>query len=492
MQGSGLRVAVVLDANGVPEWHRSVAESVRALEGVVLTAVIAAESQAARPRVEPSHAALRRMAIDDVVPDVPRIRYATSIARGTSFDVLIDLAGVDLDCHPPYGVWRYGFGDGRPFANGASGTVVRLYRLTADPERAVVLGDGWYRARTPDAWGTRSVAARVAPWCARALQQIAGGDEEALEVATGSPQSTAGCLDMEPPDAPLSRVVAVADTLRTWLRRERWTIGLVAAPIEDILASGALPEPIWLRDQPPDRFYADPFPVACCGDAVRVLVEDYRYHPKRKGLSELEIGRDGRLRRAVDQETLPPRASYPFLLRRDGELICIPETSSADAAMAFARDGATGKWSALGDLVRGFRVIDPTLVEWNGRWWLFCTKQGDEDQTELYLFCAPSWDGPWNPHPLNPVKSDTRSSRPAGQCFETGGVLYRPAQNCARRYGAGITINRIVELTPRRFREEPVLSLLPSPSSPWPDGLHTINSLDDVTVVDGLRVERRW
>jgi hypothetical protein len=90
------------------------------------------------------------------------------------------------------------------------------------------------------------------------------------------------------------------------------------------------------------------------------------------------------------------------------------------------------------------------------------------------------------------VKADTRSARPAGRCFELDGALYRPAQNCARRYGAGITINKIVELTPRRFREEAVLSLRPSPSSLWPDGLHTINSIDDVTVVDGLRVERRW
>ena len=35
-----------------------------------------------------------------------------------------------------------------------------------------------------------------------------------------------------------------------------------------------------------------------------------------------------------------------------------------------------------------------------------------------------------------------------------------------------------------------ILTFRPSPDSEWPDGLHTINSLGDVTVVDGLRVEK--
>lgn len=489
MQRSSLRVAVALAATGVRAWHRTVLEHIRALESVVAIAVIADHADGTRSDAEPSDPLLRLLAIDHAVRDVPRIPFTEGVVRQGRFEVLVDLAGVDLDEPPSYGVWRYGFGDGRPLAEGAAGTVARLYRLTADPDRAVILRDGWYRARTLDAWGTPSVAARVAPWCARVLRQIAGGDEETL---AASPQSTAGCRDMEPPDAPRSRAVAVADEVRKWLRRERWTIGIVAKPIEDILASGTLPEPTWLRDQPADRFYADPFPVASSPDGMRVLVEDYRYRSGRKGLTEIDMGRDGAVRRATEQETLPRPASYPFLLRRDGTVICVPETSGARVARAFARDNATGVWSPRMDLVRGLAVVDPTLLEWNGAWWLFCTKQGDEDQSELYLFCAPSWEGPWEPHPLNPVKADTRSARPAGACFELGGVLYRPAQNCARRYGAGITINRIVELTPRRFREEPVLSLRPSPSSPWPDGLHTINSIDDMTVVDGLRVERRW
>src|SRR5213596_456309 len=55
--------------------------------------------------------------------------------------------------------------------------------------------------------------------------------------------------------------------------------------------------------------------------------------------------------------------------------------------------------------------------------------------------------GPWRPHPGNPVKVDVRSSRPAGGPFLFGGNLYRPAQDCSRTYGGGITINRVTHLS---------------------------------------------
>jgi hypothetical protein len=264
----------------------------------------------------------------------------------------------------------------------------------------------------------------------------------------------------------------------------------VPLTIEQIMQQGSLPEPAWLRGQPFDRFYADPFPVARNGNRIHLLVEEYRYRSRQKLLTSLDVAVDGRLLGDARDSGLPAGASYPFLLRVDGALLCLPETFRARRLAAFRRD-ADHTWSFAGELLRDFPVVDATLVAHDGSWWLFCTKQGDEDQTELHLFFASDWRGPWAPHRLNPVKSDTRSSRPAGACFTIGDRLYRPAQNCARRYGAGITINRIVQMTRTQFREEAVLALGPADGSPWPDGLHTINSLAGVTVVDGLRIERR-
>jgi len=448
---SPLRVAVTMRARESPSWHQAVVDAVRQNDGVHIT------------------------------------------SQGDTADVVIDLLRVQPKYQPPFGVWRYGFGDGLPLADGAAGTYARLYRVTPDPARGVVLHDGWYRARTTEAWGTTSVGDRVAPWAARALRQIQLGDHTFVGRA---PQSMRGCSDPNPPAPPPLGVagavsIAAIDTLRSWFVRPRWTIGIVPLTIDDIMQRGVLPEPAWLAGQPTDRFYADPFPVADCGDRTRVLVEEYVYPSRIKRLAEIEIGRSGELRRRCDRSTLPRPASYPFLLRRDGRLFCMPETSGSGCVSAFVSDDGGGSWAPYRDLLTGFAVVDATLVEHDERWWMFCTKQGDEDQTELYVFFASDWAGPWQPHPLNPVKSDTRSSRPAGACFRIGDDLYRPAQNCARRYGAGLAINRIVELSPTAFREEPVLSLRPSESSPWPHGMHTINSIGGVTIVDGLRVEPR-
>ncbi|MBI3494034.1 MAG: hypothetical protein HY047_19990, partial [Acidobacteria bacterium] len=330
---------------------------------------------------------------------------------------------------------------------------------------------------------------RVAPWCARALRQITLGD---TTMVNAPPKATAGCAMVQPPNHTEPFGGAVGDTVRSWFVRPRWSVGLLPCRVEEVLHLGRLPTPTWLAGQPADRFFADPFLLDVQGDEVRLLVEDYRYSSRAKGVSELRMRMDGTLLDHRVLPGLPLHASYPFLLRDKGALFCLPETHRARRVSAFVRDQASGSWKAHRDVMSGFPFVDSTLLEHDGKWWLFCTKQGDEDQSDLYVFHADAWIGPWAPHVLNPVKSDTRSSRPAGACFRIGGAIYRPAQNCARRYGAGITINRLVYLSPNRFHEEPVLSLAPPPGIAWPDGVHTINSLGGVTVIDGLRVERRW
>jgi hypothetical protein len=89
------------------------------------------------------------------------------------------------------------------------------------------------------------------------------------------------------------------------------------------------------------------------------------------------------------------------------------------------------------------------------------------------------------------VKTDVRSSRPAGTPFVHEGSLYRPAQDCSRTYGGRIALNRIVTLTSEDFLEEPVALIEPVRSSRYPDGVHTVSAFGEHTLVDGKRRRMR-
>src|SRR5262249_19802039 len=148
------------------------------------------------------------------------------------------------------------------------------------------------------------------------------------------------------------------------------------------------------------------------------------------------------------------------------------------------------EWSPAAQIIENFAAVDPTLFEYEGRWWLFCSKEGDCVDSKLYLWHAPDPFGPWEPHTANPVKCDVRSARPAGRPFFFEGNLYRPAQDSCRAYGGAIVINRVTCLNMREYQEEPAAAIHPSPNSLYPKGIHTLVGVvgDRLTIVDGYRL----
>jgi len=437
-------------------------------------------------------AAWQRRAVDEAsrVESVSLVEVVAETDQ--TIDVLIDFVGGGSDEPirpvPRVGIWRYGFGDGAHVADGAPGTLARLYQTAGPGANGTILREGWFGARTRVSPGTKDVGARVAAWMALVLNGLTSGDFDALD---RPPRFIGDTPDALPPKARWSVADALAAAWFDVRKRERWTIGLVPMSWRTLLEHEVLPEPTWLIGQPRDRFYADPFPIEITARGVRVLAEDYRFETGRGHIVELDIARDGAIRSVRDAIIPVGHTSYPFLLRSGERLLCVPEAAWRDGVLNYELDPTTDKWQPHGELLKGFAAADPTLLEHDGRWWLFCTNRREEGRTELHVFSAADLRGPWEPHPQNPVKSDARSSRPAGACVTIGGTLYRPAQNCARRYGGGITVNRVIELTRRRFREEPILGIEASPTWQWPHGIHTINAVGDLFIVDGLRVERR-
>jgi hypothetical protein len=178
--------------------------------------------------------------------------------------------------------------------------------------------------------------------------------------------------------------------------------------------------------------------------------------------------------------------SYPCTLR-DGETVyCVPESTQRGATRIYRMDD-DGRLTPICDVAPHARLADPTLFRWNGLYWLGCTDLDLGGHDNLCLLYANAVTGPWTAHARWPVKIDIRGARPAGMVFNVDGRLFRPGQNCAATYGAGVTIHEILTLTETDFHEAPTTELRPDKLGPFPHGLHTLVHDGERFWIDGKR-----
>ena len=234
---------------------------------------------------------------------------------------------------------------------------------------------------------------------------------------------------------------------------------------------------------PKEKFWADPFPVKFEGKYF-VFFEEYIYKDDKAHISVVELSKSG-VSEATPVLKRDYHLSYPFMLQWNDRYFMIPETAGNKTIEVYAAERFPNEWKLETVLFEGIAARDATLFEVDGVWWMFVAIADTEFSDELHLYYSDSPLGPWKPHAKNPVKSDVRNSRPAGRPFFWKGDLYRPAQDSSQRYGYGMRINRVVQLTPSEFREEEVSQVLPQ----WRKdlrGTHTLNICDDLTVIDCL------
>lgn len=302
----------------------------------------------------------------------------------------------------------------------------------------------------------------------------ASDDQAAIETGTtDTSKSSAGLIDFVP------RMIAhnaLNLVMRPFRRREHWKVAL---------RDGATPFNVIQDDG--ERFYADPFLHRVNGRTF-LFVEDYSYAERRGIISAAEVV-DGRLA-ATPAAVLsrPYHLSYPFVFESGGECWMIPETGENRSIELYRATEFPWKWELSKVLMEGAVFSDATVLFHDGLWWLFVTADwfGGATQDELSIFYSETLQGEWKPHRGNPVKSDSRFSRPAGRIVQKDGRLFRPAQDCDRTYGAGVVWFEITELTPTRFREREIAH--------WDgrtelamDGLHSFDHLGPLQVIDFKR-----
>lgn len=254
----------------------------------------------------------------------------------------------------------------------------------------------------------------------------------------------------------------------------------------------ALPNPAALTPlyPPASTFWADPFVWSQDGQRW-IFFEDYPYATRKGRISAIPVDATGQpVSEVVVALEEHCHLSYPFLFEHDGQLYMMPEKSAECRVDVYRCVRFPDRWERAHTLIEGIKIADATLFPHEGRWWLFtAAKQGSARINEsLFAFYA---DHPlssrWTPHPANPLVRDFSRGRQGGRIQPLAdGSLLRPSQDCVRRYGHGLWLNRVDLLTPERFAETP-LQHLGSESYGW-RGLHHCDWRDGLLVMDAQRL----
>ncbi len=239
--------------------------------------------------------------------------------------------------------------------------------------------------------------------------------------------------------------------------------------------------------------WADPFALKReDGKGYYIFVEEMSYKENIGHLAVLEMDYDGNITKSTPILNTGSHLSYPNIFKEDGEWWMIPESGASRKISLYKASNFPYEWKLEKHLMEDVKSADTTLLYHDNKWWMFTNIDEDEGSllyNELFLFYADDFrTSNWTPHPLNPIVSDVKSSRPAGKIFVKDGKIIRPAQNSSHRYGYGLSFNEITTLTTEDYQEQEISSILPF----WDKkigGTHTFNQSGDLTVIDawGLR-----
>ena len=415
------------------------------------------------------------------------LRFGFNILRGEVLDVA------------KYGVWSYHHDDEMVYRGGPPGfweiansdpaNGVILQRLTNRLDGGIILHKGWFKTTDHSYSGNLDyVLKRASGWPAWVCKCLAENDEALFSNTSHS----AAPIYLRPDNMQMTRFLfkKVANRFRfhyaELFMAEKWNIALGTID-DDFRLSGesiTLKERFSLPKPPRNHFYADPF-VIHKGEMLYILFEDYSYKT-RKGVIGYFVF-DLNQRKVIEHNIAlekPTHLAYPYMLHYQDEIYCVPETASSGNVDLYRLNTHTGELDFVTDLLSDFPGVDPSLFYHDGYWWLFCSHK-DASNEDLYVFYADELMGPYIPHCKNPVKTDIRSARPAGNPFVINEKLYRPAQMNTGMYGAALTVNQVLELSPEKFTEQSIHTFLPQADNDFKKGFHTLSGYDNYVVLDG-------
>jgi hypothetical protein len=430
---------------------------------------------------------------DRIVPD----EFGSQLAEPAGFepDVVIDLRGGDQPAAQSKAVCLRPLYDGNPgetalaqalFFRGTPQIAIERVMPGAYAGSVIVSGTATLEAAAGIGGGIEAVGSRVITLLLKALP-VAAADFPLRSVPIAASRHI-GNRDVLVSSAKNVARAAARAAYELCCYGSHWRVGWrFVEPGSDVWTRRDLSGTRWnVLADPVDHFYADPFPLSRQGRDF-LFFEDLDHKTEKGIISVVAFDEAGRPGPAVPVLEEPWHLSYPFLIEQGGEIFMIPESSTNREIALYRAVEFPLKWERHAVLVEGVEAADATIVEHDGLLFMFAVvRDGHGGYSDtLAIWSAPDLLGPWQPHPLNPVLVDDRSARPAGNFVRQNGVLYRPAQDCRRAYGAALGFMKVTRLDREGFAQESEGAISAGPS--WPGTrLHTLNCNGRLEAIDGF------
>lgn len=319
-------------------------------------------------------------------------------------------------------------------------------------------------------------------------------DEPGTTTATGSEPPTGLALAGSYLGSALPRLAGRA-VHKLRYRDQHWRVGYRFVDGPGVAHSRSLDGPAW-SILPDDglRYFADPFPFEW-QDRHFIFVEEYRYATRRGVISVAELDTKGGVLGTACVLEEPFHMSYPHVFARDGAIWMMPEVGAGGNLLLYKAEEFPRRWIRHCVMVGEQDLFDATLLDHGGRLWLFASQRdnGGSASDTLVAFHADRLEGPWQPHPMNPISINRQAGRPGGAFIRIDGRIFLPLQDGTLRYGGGLGLAEIV-----RLDETSVVVTPPQPidaATNWPyPMIHTLNRAGRLETIDGIdeNTSRCW
>lgn len=218
-------------------------------------------------------------------------------------------------------------------------------------------------------------------------------------------------------------------------------------------------------------FFADPFILDNTKKKATLLVEEYNFF--RGG--QISLLKINLVNRSYTKRTLlkSKHFSYPFFLKSKKKFKLFPEMSAENKNYYFHFDKS--KIIKKTNYFNKFNLIDPTIIKKKNTYFLFTSKQGINENKNMFIFYSKNLNNSWKKIKKIFPTPNLTNSRSAGRIFKYKKNYYRPSQDCSSSYGSKIVISKILTLNQNNYSFRECFNVGTAKIDKNSDGIHHID-----------------